>query len=288
LKKARLLNKTVLALGATALFASFSSASAEVIATVDGYSISTDEVNAVLMEGTQGRFNTLPADKQLELRNRVVDGMITQELIYKDAVTTGVLNSKVYKDERAKVLERIEKQLAAKVWEKEQFDKIKLAEGEAKKYYDSHTNEFIDKEQVHARHILLKNEDKATAITNTLTMMTKADKLKERFIEIAKKESTGPSGPKGGDLGFFPQGQMVPEFNDAVFAMKVGTITPKPVKTQFGYHIIFLEEKKEGKKQSFADVKGFIEQRLKMEKFKTVMEAKMKTLHAGAKITFAK
>ena len=270
------------------MLASFSSLSAETIATVDGYNISTEEVNAVLMEGTQGRFNTLPADKQLELRNRVVDGMIQQELIYKDAVKSGVLNSATYKEERAKVLERIEKQLAAKVWEKEQFEKIKLADGEVKKYYDSHASEFIDKEQVHARHILLKDKDKATAITNTLVMLTAPDKLKEKFIEIAKKESTGPSGPKGGDLGFFPQGQMVPEFNDAVFAMKVGTITPTPVKTQFGYHIIFLEEKKVGKKQSFADVKGFIEQRLKMEKFKTVMEAKMKSLQDGAKITFAK
>ena len=261
------------------------SASAAVLATVNGKAITSDEVNAVLMEGTQGRFSTLPKEKQDELLKRVVDGMITQELVYTDAKKTGVLESQEFKDEREVLIKRIDKQLAAKVWEKQLFDKIVIPEKELKAYYSSHTEEFIEKEKVHARHILVKTEKDANAIVLKLQSL-KGDALKAKFIELAKIESTGPSGPKGGDLGSFARGQMVPEFNDAVFKMKVGTITVTPVKTQFGYHIIYLEEKQDGKKMGYDEVKTFIEQRLKTEKFKTLVETKMKSLKDAAKITF--
>ncbi len=269
----------------TALLSSM--AAAEVIATVNGTKITGDEVNQVLMEGTQGRFNTLPKEKQTELRQRIVEGMIAQEIVYGDAKKSGVLNSKEYKDELAKVMERVEKQLASKVWEKQQFDKIKLSEDEIRKYYDSHINEFVEKEKVHARHILVKTEEEAKKIIASLKGK-QGEELKTAFIESAKKNSTGPSGPKGGDLGSFPRGQMVPEFNDKVFTMKVGTITQEPVKTQFGYHIIYLEDKATGRELDFKDVKSFIEQKLKMEKFKAAMEKKMQALKSEATITYGK
>ena len=269
----------------TALLSSI--AAAEIVATVNGTQITTDEVYQVLMEGTQGRFNTLPKQKQEELRQRIVEGMIAQELVYADAKKSGVLKSKEYEAELAKVMERVEKQLASKVWEKQQFDKIKLTDKEIRAYYDSHTNEFVEKEKVHARHVLVKSEDEAKKIIADLSMKH-GDELKGAFIEAAKKFSTGPSGPKGGDLGSFPRGQMVPEFNDVVFTMQVGTITMQPVKTQFGYHIIYLEDKVNGKELGFDDVKSFIEQKLKMEKFKAAMEKKMKSIKASAKITYGK
>jgi len=262
-------------------------AAAAVVATVNGTQITTDEVNQVLMEGTQGRFNTLPKEKQAELRKRIVEGMIAQELVYGDAKKSGVLNSKEYQDELKEVMKRVEKQLASKVWEKQQFDKIKLTDAEVRKYYDSHTNEFVEKEKVHARHILVKTEEEAKKIIDSLKGKH-GEALKRAFIDAAKKFSTGPSGPKGGDLGSFPRGQMVPEFNDKVFTMKVGTITEQPVKTQFGYHIIYLEDKVNGRELGFDDVKSFIEQKLKMEKFKEAMEKKMQSLKANAKITYGK
>lgn len=260
---------------------------AETIATVNGTKITSEDVNKVLMEGTQGRFNTLPAEKQVELTKRVVDGMISQELVYADAKKSGVLKSKEYKTERDAVMQRIEKQLAAKVWEKKQFDKVKVSEKDVQAYYDSHKAEFVEKEKVHARHILVKTEKEATEIEGLLAGL-KGEALKAKFIELAKERSTGPSGPKGGDLGYFPQGQMVPEFNSAVFSMQVGTITPKAVKTQFGYHVIYLEDKKAGKTLGYAEVKSFIEQRLKLEKFKKQMEAKMESLKKSAKISYSK
>jgi parvulin-like peptidyl-prolyl isomerase len=267
----------------TALLSSMAAAS--IVATVNGTQISSDEVNQVLMEGTQGRFNTLPKEKQDELRKRIIEGMISQELVYDDAKKSGVLTSQEYKDELIEVMKRVEKQLASKVWEKQQFDKIEVSDAEIKKYYDSHANEFVEKEKVHARHILVKTEAEAKSIISDLKGK-KGDALKTAFIEAAKKFSTGPSAPKGGDLGSFPSGQMVPEFNDKVFAMKVGTITTEPVKTQFGYHIIYLEEKTSGKKLGFDDVKSFIDQKLKMDKFKEAMETKMKALIGSAKITY--
>jgi parvulin-like peptidyl-prolyl isomerase len=261
------------------------SASAAVLATVNGKTITSDEVNAVLMEGTQGRFTSLPKEKQDELQHRVVDGLIMQELVFEAAKKDGVLESPKYKKEYEDIVKRIEKQLAAKVWQEQMLENIKVSDKDVKSYYDSHGDEFEQKEKVHARHILVKTEDEAKKIIAEMKGLS-GDKLKTKFIDEAKTKSTGPSGPKGGDLGFFQQGQMVPEFNDAVFAMKIGTITNKPVKTQFGYHVIYLEEKQAGKKATLAESKPFIEQRLKQEKFKKEMEAKTKELKDAAKITY--
>jgi len=262
------------------------SASAAVLATVNGKTITSDEVNAVLMEGTQGRFTTLPKEKQDELQHRVVDGLVMQELVYEAAQKEGILKSPEYKKEFDDIVARIEKQLAAKIWQEKILDGIKVSDKEIKAYYDSHGDEFEQKEKVHARHILVKTEDEAKKIIDEMKGLS-GDKLKEKFIEEAKTKSTGPSGPKGGDLGFFQQGQMVPEFNDAVFNMKVGTITTQPVKTQFGYHIIYLEEKQPGKKATLEEAKPFIEQRLKQEAFQKELEAKTKALKDAAKITYS-
>ena len=125
----------------TALLSSMAAAS--IVATVDGTQITSDEVNQVLMEGTQGRFNTLPKAKQDELRKRIVEGMIAQELVYADAKKSGVLTSKEYKDELAEVMKRVEKQLATKVWEKQQFDKVEVSSAEIKKYNESILDEYL-------------------------------------------------------------------------------------------------------------------------------------------------
>ncbi len=262
-------------------------ASAAVLATVNGDEITSEEVNKVLMEGTQGRFDSLPADKQNELRQRIIEGMIAQELVYDDAKRTGVLESKEYKQELEKLVDRLKVQLAAKVWEQEQFEAIKVDAKEVKSYFDANPDEFVDKEKIRARHILVKSEAEAQAIIKSMKGLA-GEKLKNEFIAQAKSKSTGPSAAKGGDLGYFPRGQMVPSFNDAAFAMKEGTISSTPVQSQFGYHVIYIEDKKPAKKLGFDEVKNFIEQRLKMDKFKATMEKKMADLRAKAKITYTK
>ncbi len=257
--------------------------SAQTLVTVNGAAITQEDVDSALMNATQGRFNQVPADKQAEFRQQVLQQLIGTELVYGDAKKTGVLNSKEFKNEYVKVQERVKKQLAIQVWQKQQLDKVKISDKELKSYYNKNKEEFNEKESVHARHILVKNEDEAKKIVLELKSLS-GNALKDRFIALAKSKSTGPSGPKGGDLGYFAQGQMVPAFNDTVFKMKVGTVTKTPVKTQFGYHIIYLEDKKKSTVRKFSEVKTVIDQRLKMEKFKSVMKVKMDELQKQATI----
>jgi len=216
-------------------------------------------------------------------RQQVLQQLIGKELIYDDAKKQGILKSAEYKKEYKKLEERMKKELAIQVWQKKVLDGIKISNKELKDYYKKNIDEFKEKETVHARHILVKTEKEAKKIIKELKGL-KGDALKAKFIELAKKYSTGPSGKNGGDLGYFAKGQMVPEFNDKVFSMKKGTVTTEPVKTQFGYHIIYLEDKKPSMTRSFDEVKSYIEQRLKMEKFKSVMKKKMDELQKKATI----
>jgi parvulin-like peptidyl-prolyl isomerase len=267
----------------TALLITSSIAAAQTLVTVNGSAITQDDVDSALMNATQGRFNQVPADKQAQFREQVLKQLIGKELAYGDAKKTGVLKSKEFKDEYKKVQERIKKDLAIQVWQKQQLDKIKVSKKEEKDYYNSNKEEFNQKESVHARHILVKTEAEAKKIISELKSLS-GNQLKEKFIELAKSKSTGPSASKGGDLGYFAKGQMVPAFNDKVFSMKKGTITTAPVKTQFGYHVIYVEDKKASKMRKFDEVKEFIEQRLKLEKFKEVMKKKMDSLEKKATI----
>ncbi len=256
---------------------------ANTLVTVNGKAITQQAVNTELMNATQGRFNQVPAEKQAEFRQQVLQQLIGKELIYGDAKKTGVLKTKEYKEEYKKLEERMKKELAIRVWQKKVVDDIKISDITLKDYYNKNKEEFNEKEAVHARHILVKEEVDAKVIINELKPLS-GQKLQAKFEELAKSRSTGPSGSKGGDLGFFAQGQMVPAFNDKVFTMNVGTITMTPVKTQFGYHIIYLQEKNNAATKSFKDVKPSIEQRLKMEKFKSVMQSKMAALQKKATI----
>lgn len=256
--------------------------SAETLVTVNGVKITKDDVETALMNATQGRFNQVPPEKQAEFRKQVLEQLVGRELVYGDAKKIGILKSIEFKKEYAKVQERVKKELAVQLWQKKQLDKVKVSNKELKSYYDKNKEEFKERESVHARHILVKTENEAKAIEKELKSL-KGDALESKFIELAKVKSTGPSGPKGGDLGYFAEGQMVPEFNNKVFSMKVGTVSG-PVKTQFGYHVIYLEDKRPAKNLAFTEVKSFIEQRLKMEKFKDTIKDKMAALQKKATI----
>lgn len=125
-----------------------------------------------------------------------------------------------------------------------------VADKELKKIYDKQIGG-ADPTEFKARHILVKDEAKAKELIEKLND-------DENFEELAKKESTGPSGKNGGDLGWFSSAQMVPEFSKAAAKLKKGTHSQKPVKTQFGYHIIKLEDKRERELPKFQDVKDKI------------------------------
>ncbi len=258
-------------------------AMAQTLVTVNGTAITQEDVDKELMAATQGRFNQVPLEKQADFRKQVLEQLVAKELIYDDAKKLGVLNSDEFKNRYEEVAQRIKKEIAIQIWQEKEFNKIKISEKEKKDYYDANKEEFVENESVRARHILVEKEDEAKKIISELKPL-KGETLKNKFIELAKEKSTCTSAPQGGDLGYFTEGQMVPEFNDKAFSMKSKEMTTEPVKTQFGYHVIYLEDKKAKTAKSFPEVKPFIEQRLKTERAKAAMLAKMKELEKKAEI----
>ena len=130
--------------------------------------------------------------------------------------------------------------------------------------YDEQIGSLPAKQEVRARHILVKEEAEALDIIKELD--GGAD-----FAELAKSKSTGPSGPKGGDLGYFGPGQMVPPFEAAAFALEKGDYTKKPVKTQFGWHVIQVEDKRDVAKPTLDQVKDQLRSFLAQQKFTTLI-----------------
>jgi|GEM_PF-102077 len=143
---------------------------------------------------------------------------------------------------------------------------------------DAYKAKYEDKplaSQAHARHILVDSEAKAKDIIAKLA-------AGGSFEKLAAENSKDPSARRGGDLGYFSQADMVKEFGDAVFAMKPGEVSKTPVKTQFGWHVIKLEDMRAGKKPTFEEAKGSLEQELRQ----SVLDAKLAELreHASIKI----
>ncbi|MDT8338715.1 MAG: peptidylprolyl isomerase, partial [Sulfurimonas sp.] len=254
---------------------------AQTLVTVNGTAITQEDVDKELMTATQGRLNQVPPEKQAEFRKQVLEQLIAKELVYDDAKKTGLLEAADFKERYEEVTNRIKKEVAIQVWQKREFDKIAISEKEKKDYYDANKEEFAEDESVRARHILVEKESDAKSIIAQLKPL-KGDALKNKFMEIAKEKSTCASAPEGGDLGYFSVGQMVPEFNDKAFSMKKKEFTTEPVKTQFGYHVIYIEDKKPKTTRNYSEVKAAIEQRLKVEKAKNVMLQKMKELEKKA------
>src|SRR3954447_4454419 len=138
------------------------------------------------------------------------------------------------------------------------MDNLLASEGKAapryenmKKVYEDAAKQITGEQEVHARHILVETEDQAKKIEDQL-------KKGADFAELAKKESKDPGASDGGDLGFFTKDQMVPEFSAVAFALEPGKISD-PVKTQFGWHVIKVEEKRTRKAPDYEQVKPQIE-----------------------------
>lgn len=141
-----------------------------------------------------------------------------------------------------------------------------ITDEEVKARYDKEIAAMEKRFEVHARHILVKTKEEAEAIIKELDGGSD-------FAEVAKEKSTGPTGPKGGDLGFFAKGQMVPEFETAAFALKDGEYTREPVQTQFGWHVIKREEGREQEPPAFDAVKDQVRQIVLREKYAEIVKS---------------
>lgn len=146
-----------------------------------------------------------------------------------------------------------------------------VTDAEVKARYDKEIGDLPKQEEVRARHILVKTEEEAKQIIADL------DAGKD-FVELAKAKSTDPNKSEGGDLGFFGQGRMVPEFEEAAFAMAPGSYSKVPVQTQFGFHVIKLEEKRDVPPPSFEEVSQQVRQLVMRDKYlELITKAKAKT-----------
>lgn len=228
------------------------SALAADVATVNGKKISDAEFKKEIEQlGPQGEM----LKSQPEARVGFLNQMITLRLLEEAGKKAGIEKTAEYKQR----LESVKRQVLASVYLEKTVEE-KTTDAEMKKYFEKNKGSFSDKE-VCAAHILMKEDKEADA----KKVLEEAKKPKADFAALAKKHSTGPSGPKGGDLGCFGKGRMVKEFEAAAFETKAKTVHPKLVKTRFGFHIIKVNEVKGGDAVKFADVKEKVEREMRQK-----------------------
>jgi len=256
------------------LFVASSLFAGDVLAVVNGEKVTKSEINEVL-KAQNITYDKLPA----QYKKKVLDDIITNALMIQKAENSGVENTRAYKEE----LNKLKKQLALRVFLKQKINSFKISDAEARNFYNKN-KEIMFKEpaQVKARHILVKTKSEAEKLINELRHIPQY-KLDAKFAELAKKYSTGPSAKDGGALGsWFGYKQMVPAFSKAAFALKKGQITLTPVHTRFGWHIIYLQDKKAGGYVPFNKIKNRIKQQLQLQK----LQAYIKNIKAKANIQY--
>lgn len=211
-------------------------------------------------------------------KEKFLNEIINKEMLHQEALKKGLDKTSDFQ----KKLEEFKKlTLVTELFEKEIMAKAKISDQEVKDYYDKHTEEFTPTTQIKASHILVKTEDEAKKVLDRL-------QKGEKFADIAKAVSIDPGSAKnGGDLGYFSKGQMVPEFEKAAASLKVGDISV-PVKTQFGYHIIKVTDKKKGAAIEFEKIRDMISQRLSGEKQKEAFEQYVTELKKNYKVEINK
>ena len=245
----------------------------KIYAIINGDKI-TNQTIAVALKNPNIQFDSLPKETRVNILNKIID----QTILAQNALKTDVVNNPIYKE----AIQNLKQDLALQVWLQDESRKIVISDKELKNYFNNNKNLFKIAEQFHARHILVKTKEEAQKIINSLK---KSTNLKAKFIDLAKSKSIGPSGRTGGDLGFFTPDKMVPEFSKATRKLNIGEITKTPVKTQFGYHIIYLETKKKASNSSFTkEIKNIIKQKIGQKKLMKKVQQIANKLKAKAKI----
>lgn len=203
-------------------------------------------------------------------KKRYLDESIIEMLFYEEAIRRGIDKDK---ETREVINEAKKKIIIAKFIKEEVEDRIKVSEKEMKLYYDEHKDDFKSPQLWRASHILVGTEQEAKDIRARLAKG-------ENFEDLARQYSTDATASRGGDVGYFRMGQLVPEFENACARLNVGE-TGDILRTQFGYHIIKVTDKKEPTVEDFDKVKQAVESELKRRKRaelfdKLVMDLKKK------------
>jgi parvulin-like peptidyl-prolyl isomerase len=278
------------------------------IAEVNESGITSDQLQNTFLNAISryddATLSSLDQSAIVSFKKNILDQLINYELLYQQAqkekvkISNDDINLEIDKikdnfsspEEFNKALkannitlvrlkEDIKRQLMINSILEKTRNQVSISDEDLLEYYNENKDSFLEPEQVHARHILLETEEEA----NNILLQLKEDIID--FAEMAKEKSIGPSAPSGGDLGFFTRGQMVKEFEDAAFSLEPGEIS-KVVQTQFGYHIIKCEEKKEGYSPNFEEAKERINNILKYQRENEAITAFTSKLREEAVIVF--
>ena len=248
------------------------SSTGSVIAKVNNTSITKEDFlkeSQLVPEWAKQNFSTKDG------KERFLEELIKKELIYQDAKNRGLDKDK---DIISQVEEFKKMTLLSLVLKKEIEEKVQVSDEEANDFYNKNQDKFKKGEEVKASHILVDTEKEAKDILARL-------KKGEDFSKLAKALSKDKgSAANGGDLGFFTRGRMVPEFEETVFSLKPGEISA-PLKTQFGYHVIKVIERKEGAMVPFEEAKETVKRQLISEKQKSAFDAYVEGLKKKSKVT---
>lgn len=235
-----------------------------VIAVVNGEEIRRSDVQDFVSNLPQ-QFAQAPVE---QIYPMVIDQIINGTLVFQKAEKAKLSDD----PEVAKRLTDAKKQIMRSVYIERQLEK-RVTDTKMREEYTSLQKETQGKKETRARHILLETEDEAKAVIKELNAGTD-------FAELAKKKSVGPTAPNGGDLGYFTEDAMVPEFSKAAFALKPGTYTKEPVKTQFGWHVIKVEDRRDIQIPPYEAIKAQLQAQLNQEALDNILE----DLRAEAKI----
>ncbi len=236
----------------------------KILAKVGGFPITEDDVNEFLAGlGQRGAAYNNP-----EGRKAILNQLIGNKLLLLDARRNLLEGEAGFREQLAKLKDQLLVNYAAE----KAISGVSTTEDEAKSYYEENKAQFLGEETVSASHILVDSEELAKEL------IEKIKSGEVSFENAATENSSCPSKERGGNLGEFGRGQMVPEFDTAVFSMQVGEISSEPVKTQFGYHIIRLDAKRDSETVPYENVKNEIKAHLTAEKQKKAYDSKINQL----------
>ncbi len=238
----------------------------DVVATVDGVAITETEL-AFAAEDLAQDLSNVPAG---ERRAFLVSVLIDMKLMANAARELELNKTEIFARRQTYLTERALRRayFASQINNAITEEKVRAA-------YDQFVASLEPKEELRARHILLATLEDAQVV--------KAEVDAGRpFEDLAREKSIGPSGPNGGDLGYFTRGRMVKEFEDAVFALAVGQVS-EPVQSQFGWHVIKLEERRQSVPPAFEQVAGELRQKMMLETFDRAIQELKRT--AEIKVT---
>ena len=236
----------------------------KILAKVGTLTVTEQEVNDFLMElGARGQGYNTP-----DGRRAILEQIISSKLLLIDARHNLFETEPEFKAELAKLRENLLINYAGN----KVLASVKVNEEDVKKYYEDNLDKFKQGETVNADHILVDSEEKA------LEVLAKIESGEMSFADAAKEYSSCPSGQRGGNLGDFGRGQMVPEFEKAAFELGEGEMTKAPVQTQFGYHLIKLNSKSEATVMPYEQIAPQLSEMVLNEKRREAYERKINQL----------